>query len=91
MEGISRHLLDNEQWVGDSVGAAHRWPSPVPHLSMVILCTRFCALTGTMPALGSVEHLKLRFRTTMTLLPAAQNARAVSSSSICGNFGYFMV
>ena len=78
MEGISRHLLDNEQWVGDSVGAAHRWPSSAPQYSMFILRTRFCTLTGTMSALGSVEHLKLRFRTTMTLLSAAQNACALS-------------
>lgn len=91
MEGISRHLLDNEQWVGDSVGAAHRWPSSAPHLSLFILCTRFCALTGTMPALGSVEHSKLRFRTTMDLLPAPQSARAVSLSSISGIIGYLMV
>ena len=82
MEGISRHLLDNEQWVGDSVGAAHRWPFPAPHLSMLILCTCFCTLTGTMPALGSVEHLKLRFRTTMTLSAAAQNARTLSQNVV---------
>ena len=58
---------------------------------MFILRTRFCALTGTMPALGSVEHLKLRFRTTVTLLPAAQNARAVSLSSISEKCEYLMI
>ena len=63
MEGISRHLLDNEQWVGDSVGE--------PPENAVLACEHIAYLqsssikahTVAIRIWGTVEHLRLRFRT----------------------------
>ncbi len=63
MEGISRQLLDNEQWVGDSVGE--------PPENAVLACEHIAYLqsssikahTVAIRIWGTVEHLRLRFRT----------------------------
>lgn len=66
MEGISRHLLDNEQWVGDSVGAAPELLSLAYQIILLMSLSVIHAQAVKMGLRGTVEHLRLRFRTTVS-------------------------
>ena len=66
MEGISRHLLDNEQWVGDSVGAAPALLSTAYQIIILVFLSAIHAQAVKMGLRGTVELLRLRFRTTVS-------------------------
>ena len=66
MEGISRHLLDNEQWVGDSVGAAPALLSSASQIIFLMSSSVIYAKAVKMGLRGTVEQLRLRFRTTVS-------------------------